>query len=187
MAAKAEAVGVKKATGDALQLFALAILAGAFIGLGAIYCTTILAGGISIKDAAGAAMATTALPYGVNRLLAGLVFCLGLILVIVGGAELFTGNNLIVMAWANKKVTTAQLLRNWGIVYASNFVGWISSWRLPSVLCVTRWCVWRSGCASRRAALPTKSSPLSFQSPALWRLDLNTVSPICTSSPLDCL
>ncbi len=110
MAAKAETVGVKKATGDALQLFALAILAGAFISLGGIYCTTVLAGSGS-------------LPYGVQRLMAGTVFSLGLILVIVGGAELFTGNNLIIMAWANKKVTTAQLLRNWGIVYAGNFVG----------------------------------------------------------------
>ncbi len=114
MAAKAEGVGVKKATGDALQLFALAILAGAFIGLGAIYCTTVLAG-------------ASTLPYGVQRLLGGLVFCLGLILVIVGGAELFTGNNLIIMAWANKKISTMQLLRNWGIVYAGNFVGSIAT------------------------------------------------------------
>lgn len=114
MAAKAEGVGVKKATGDALQLFALAVLAGAFIGLGAIYCTTVLAG-------------TSALPYGVQRLLGGLVFCLGLILVIVGGAELFTGNNLIIMAWANKKINTMQLLRNWGIVYAGNFVGSVAT------------------------------------------------------------
>ena len=53
----------------------------------------------------------------------GLAFCLGLILVIVAGAELFTGNNLIVMAWANRKVGTRLLLRNWGIVYAGNFVG----------------------------------------------------------------
>ncbi len=110
MAVKAEAAGVKKATGNAAQLFALAVLAGAFISLGGIYCTTVLAG-------------TSTLPYGVQRLLGGVVFCLGLILVIVGGAELFTGNNLIVMAWANKKVTTMQLLRNWGIVYAGNFVG----------------------------------------------------------------
>ena len=63
------------------------------------------------------------LAYGVSRLLTGLVFCLGLILVIVGGAELFTGNNLIVMAWAGRKVTTAQLMRNWVIVYIGNFVG----------------------------------------------------------------
>jgi len=55
--------------------------------------------------------------------LTGLVFCLGLILVVVGGAELFTGNNLIVMAWASGKVTGRALLRNWGIVYAGNFVG----------------------------------------------------------------
>ncbi len=110
MAAKAESTGVKKATSDALQLFMLAILAGAFVGLGAIYYTTVLAG-------------TSSLPYGVQRLLGGLVFCLGLVLVIVGGAELFTGNNLIIMAWANKKITAAQLLRNWGIVYVGNFVG----------------------------------------------------------------
>lgn len=114
MAAKAEAVGVKKATGNTLQLFALAILAGSFISLGAIFCTTVLAG-------------SDTLPYGVQRLLGGVVFCLGLILVIVGGAELFTGNSLIVMAWANKKVTTLQLLRNWGIVYAGNFVGSIGT------------------------------------------------------------
>ncbi|MBP8863722.1 MAG: formate transporter FocA [Anaerolineae bacterium] len=110
MAAKAESTGVKKATSDALQLFMLAILAGAFVGLGAIYYTTVLAG-------------TGSLPYGVQRLLGGLVFCLGLVLVIVGGAELFTGNNLIIMAWANKKISTTQLLRNWGIVYVGNFVG----------------------------------------------------------------
>ena len=110
MAAKAESTGVKKATSNALQLFMLAILAGAFVGLGAIYSTTVLAG-------------SSSLPYGVQRLLGGLVFCLGLVLVIVGGAELFTGNNLIIMAWANKKISTTQLLRNWGIVYVGNFVG----------------------------------------------------------------
>ncbi len=110
MAGKAEGVGIKKANLDALSMFALAILAGAFIGCGAIFCTTVLAG-------------TSTLPYGVQRLLGGLVFTLGLILVVVGGSELFTGNNLILMAFANKKVTLVQLLRNWGIVYAGNFVG----------------------------------------------------------------
>src|SRR5262245_6769057 len=111
MAAKAEEIGVKKANSDAIRLFVLAVLAGAFIALGAAFATTVAAG------AAGT------LPYGIVRLLAGLVFSLGLILVIVGGAELFTGNNLIVMAWANGKVTTALLLRNWAIVFAGNFVG----------------------------------------------------------------
>jgi formate transporter FocA len=111
MAAKAEEIGVKKARLDALSTFTLAVLAGAFIALGAMFSTTVVAG------AAGA------LPYGVTRLLAGLVFSLGLILVVVGGAELFTGNNLIAMAWAGRKVSTRRLLRNWAIVYAGNFAG----------------------------------------------------------------
>jgi formate/nitrite transporter len=127
MAAKAEAVGVKKATGNAMQLFALAILAGAFIALGAIFCTTVLTGSsaLTLKDATGAVTGGGAatVPYGITRFLGGLVFCVGLILVVVGGAELFTGNALIVMAWADRQVTTLELLRNWGIVYVGNFVG----------------------------------------------------------------
>jgi formate transporter FocA len=127
MASKAEAVGVRKAEASFIPLFVLAVLAGAFIALGAIFATTVLAGGISVKGADGAAAFTTALPYGVNRLLAGMVFCLGLILVVVGGAELFTGNNLIVMAWASGKVSTRALMRNWLIVYLGNFVGSIGT------------------------------------------------------------
>jgi formate transporter len=110
MANKAEGIGIKKAGLDFWTMFALAILAGAFIGTGAIYATTVWTGG-------------GALPFGVNRLLGGLVFCLGLILVVVAGAELFTGNNLIVMAWAAGKVSTGKLMRNWAIVYFGNFVG----------------------------------------------------------------
>lgn len=110
MAARAEAIGIRKANLDFWTMFSLAILAGAFIGAGALYATTVWTGG-------------AALPYGLNRLLGGLVFCLGLILVVVAGAELFTGNNLIVMGWAAGKVTTGKLLRNWGIVYLGNFVG----------------------------------------------------------------
>jgi len=123
MAAKAEDLGVKKANLKAANMFALAVLAGAFIGIGAIFATTVAAGGMSVKDAAGAAAFSTGFPYGITRLLVGLVFSVGLILVVVGGAELFTGNTLITMAYASKKVTLAQLLRNWGIVYAGNFVG----------------------------------------------------------------
>jgi formate transporter FocA len=110
MAAKAEDLGVKKANLKALNMFFLAILAGAFIGIGAIFATT-------------TAAATSTLPYGVARLLIGLTFTVGLILVVVGGAELFTGNTLITMAFASKKVTLMQLLRNWVIVYAGNLVG----------------------------------------------------------------
>jgi formate/nitrite transporter len=123
MAAKAEGVGVKKANLAIPQMFALAVLAGAFIAMGAVFCTTVLAGGITVADPTGATVASTALPYGWNRFLGGLVFTVGLILVVVGGAELFTGNNLITIAWANGKVTTLQLLKNWAIVYLGNFVG----------------------------------------------------------------
>jgi formate transporter len=111
VAAKASDLGVTKADMPALQVFVLAVLAGAFIGLGAMFATTVTAG------AAGE------MPFGVARLLGGIAFCLGLILVVVAGAELFTGNNLIVMAWAQRRVTVARLLRNWGIVYIGNLVG----------------------------------------------------------------
>ncbi len=115
MARRAELTGVRKSEAPALTLLSLAVLAGAFIALGAIFATTVTAGTASTW------------PFGVTRLLAGLVFCLGLILVVVGGAELFTGNNLIVMAWANKKVTTYALLRNWIIVFLGNFIGSIGT------------------------------------------------------------
>lgn len=111
MARRAEEVGVKKANMPAATTFALAVLAGAFIGLGAMFATIVTTG------AAGS------LPFGVTKLIGGLVFSLGLILVIVGGAELFTGNNLIVMAVAGGKVSYSQLLINWVIVYFGNLVG----------------------------------------------------------------
>ena len=114
MARKAEYLGVRKAETPFLKFFGLSILAGAFISLGAVFATTTAVGGGE-------------LPYGVNRLLIGLVFCLGLIMVIIGGAELFTGNNLIVMAWASKKIGTATLLKSWGIAYLGNFVGAIGT------------------------------------------------------------
>lgn len=110
MAKLAEEVGVRKAALDAWSTLTLAVLAGAFIALGAVFSTVALAG-------AGDA------PWGMTRLLAGVVFSLGLILVIVGGAELFTGNNLIVMAWAGGRIGTGALLRNWLLVYVGNFVG----------------------------------------------------------------
>ena len=127
MATRAEYVGVRKAETPPMKVFGLSVLAGAFIALGAIFATTVLAGGIVIKDPTGATVLATGMPYGINRLLAGLVFCLGLILVVVGGAELFTGNNLIVMAWANRKVTSAALTKNWVIVYIGNFIGSIGT------------------------------------------------------------
>lgn len=123
MATRAEYLGVRKAEMPAFTMLMLAILAGAFISLGAIFATTVSVGGMPIAAADGSIVFSTNLPYGVTRLLSGLVFSLGLILVVVGGAELFTGNNLIVMAWASGKVTGRALLRNWLIVYVGNFIG----------------------------------------------------------------
>jgi formate transporter len=114
MATKAEDVGAAKAGYDVLTTTALAMLAGAFIAMGAVFSTTVSTG-------AGD------LPYGVGRLLAGLAFSLGLILVVVAGAELFTGNNLIVMAWASRRVSTLRVLRNWTIVYLGNLAGAVAT------------------------------------------------------------
>ena len=109
MARHAELVGIRKVEMDAVTTFILAVLAGAFVALGAVFATTVTTG--------------EGLPFGLTKLVGGLVFCLGLVLVIVAGAELFTGNSLIVMAWASGKISLRQLLRNWLIVYAGNFVG----------------------------------------------------------------
>ena len=123
MATRAEYLGVRKAETPFLKMFMLSVLAGAFIALGALFATTVSAGSMAITTPSGEAVFNTGLPFGITRLLMGLVFSLGLILVVVGGAELFTGNNLIVMAWASGKVTARALLRNWVIVYFGNFVG----------------------------------------------------------------
>ena len=110
MAGRAEDSGVKKVSTDTATLLALSVLAGAFIAFGAMFATTVSAGAAE-------------LPYGIVKLLSGLVFSLGFLLVVIGGAELFTGNNLIVMAWASGKVTTGDLMRNWAIVFVGNFIG----------------------------------------------------------------
>jgi len=112
MAAKAELIGVAKSQLGFFRMFALGILAGAFIAMGANYATTVWAG-----------LGGAGVPFGIQRLLGGLVFATGLILVVVGGSELFTGNCLMPMAWASKKITTGALLRNWVIVYSGNFAG----------------------------------------------------------------
>jgi formate transporter len=103
-----EQVGVKKATMPVVQTLALGVLAGAFIAFGAMYFTLVMMGSPG---------------FGPSRMVGGLAFCLGLVLVVVGGAELFTGNNLIVMAWAGRRSTTAQLARNWALVYLANLGG----------------------------------------------------------------
>lgn len=109
IAAKIENVGVVKANMATLPLVMLGILAGAFIGLGGLFF-------VIVKS-------DSSLGFAASQLLGGLVFCLGLLLVVVAGAELFTGNNLLAMAWADHKITSAQVMRNWLWVCTANFVG----------------------------------------------------------------
>ena len=109
IAERVENIGVAKARLPLLSQVALGVLAGGFIGLGALYFTLVTS--------------DTALSFAVSRILGGLVFSLGLILVVIAGAELFTGNNLLVMAWASHRVTTQELLRNWLVIYFANFAG----------------------------------------------------------------
>jgi formate transporter len=109
IAHKIETLGITKARSDTLSLLVLAVLAGAFIALGAMFFTVVVT--------------RSALGFGVSRLVGGVAFSLGLILVIVGGAELFTGNNLVAMAWASRRITSAELLRNWVLVYVGNALG----------------------------------------------------------------
>lgn len=111
IAERAAEMGVRKARLSLTTTFVQAVIAGGFVSVGALFATVAVAG------------AGDALPYGITRLLFGLVFCLGLILIVLAGAELFTGNTLIVIACANGKVTLRALLRNWTIVYLGNLAG----------------------------------------------------------------
>jgi formate transporter len=109
IAERVETVGVAKARLPLITQIALGVLAGGFIGLGALYYTLVTS--------------DSGLSFAASRLLGGLTFSLGLILVIVAGAELFTGNNLLVLAWASQRITLTELLRNWLVIYCANLVG----------------------------------------------------------------
>ena len=109
IAQRIESVGVAKARMRTLPLLMLGVLAGVFIGLGALFFALV--------------KSDPTLGFAWSQTLGGLVFTLGLLLVVVAGAELFTGNNLLAMAWADGKITTAEVLRNWVLVCAANFVG----------------------------------------------------------------
>lgn len=109
VAEKIKTVGVDKANMSIIPLVILSLMAGAFISFAAMYYTVVMTG-------AGDA-------YGLARLMGGVVFALGFILVVIAGAELFTGNTLVVMAYAKGQVSFTALMRNWGIVYVGNLVG----------------------------------------------------------------
>lgn len=109
IAAKVQSLGVTKARLSLLPMAMLGMLAGGFIGLGALYYTLVAS--------------DPGLGFAASRVLGGVVFSLGLILVIVGGAELFTGNNLLAMAWADGKISSGEVARNWLVVYVANAIG----------------------------------------------------------------
>ncbi len=113
IARQVEALGVTKAHMDTLTVLVLAVLAGAFISLGALFFTVTVTG--------------SALGFGLTRLVGGVVFSLGLILVVVAGAELFTGNNLLAMAWASRLISTRAVLRNWVLAYVGNVAGCLAT------------------------------------------------------------
>lgn len=109
MEEKAEKTGIKKATMPFLPSFLLAVVAGGAIGLGGMYFCIVLA--------------DSSLSFAVQRVLGGTVFALGLSLVLVGGAELFTGSTMTVMSMASGHISVGQVLRNWVVVWCGNFVG----------------------------------------------------------------
>lgn len=109
IADRVEQLGVTKARLPLLPMLMLAVLAGAFIGLGAMFFTIV--------------RADASLGFAAARTLGGVVFSLGLLLVVVAGAELFTGNNLLAMAWADGKLSSRELLRNWSVVLGGNLIG----------------------------------------------------------------
>ncbi|MBR0670576.1 formate transporter FocA [Roseomonas soli] len=111
IAAKAEADGAAKAGQDSITLLTLGVLGGAFIAFGAIFSNIALTG------------AEGALPFGLARVVAGLVFALGLALVLLGGAQIFTGDVLMVMAWASGRLGLLRVLRAWALVWLGNLAG----------------------------------------------------------------
>jgi formate transporter len=109
IAERVENIGVAKARLPLLSMLMLSVLAGVFVGLGAVYYVLI--------------RSDPSLGFAIKQVLGGVAFSLGLFLVVVAGAELFTGNNLLAMAWADNKISTAEILRNWAIVCCGNFIG----------------------------------------------------------------
>ena len=197
-------IGLAKVTTPVPTTIALALLAGAFISLGALFYTVTVTTGNDV-----------AVPFGLLRLAGGLTFSLGLVLVVVGGAELFTGNNLIAMAWAVGCVRTSQVVKNWLWVYIGNLIGAVGtaalvllagvqtlgggavgetmiqiarskirstrSRRWPVASSAMCWSVWLSGCAWERGASRTRSSRFSSPSAPSSPVDSSTPSPICIS------
>jgi formate/nitrite transporter len=153
--------GVAKAAAPAITVFVLALVAGAFIALGAVLSTTVATG--------------SSFGVGPTRWLAGIAFSLGLILVIVAGAELFTGNNLIVMSVVSGSVPVGHLLRNWAIVYVGNAIGALS---VVAMATVAEW--WRLGDATVGVtALSTAATKTGLSFPAVFARGILANALVC--------
>ena len=107
--AKAEGISVTKSKMGVAKCFVSAMLAGAFIGFGATYFMVFLG--------------DSTMPFAAQRMVGGICFCLGLVLVLCCGAELFTGNNLMVTGLASKKISMGGMLKNWVVVWLGNLAG----------------------------------------------------------------
>ncbi len=141
-----ETVGVAKANLPPVSMVAFGVLAGGFIGLGALFATLVLSDGV--------------LTFAIARVLAGVVFSLGLILVVVAGAELFTGNNLLVMACVAGRISFRKLLANFAIVYVANFIGAVG---LAAIVALSGHAQMNDGAIGRTAvAIATAKVALPF-------------------------
>ncbi|MDD5659163.1 MAG: formate/nitrite transporter family protein [Actinomycetota bacterium] len=146
IAKKVEAAAVKKASLPFWSVVFLSIIAGSFIGIGGMFSTLVTF--------------DSNLPLGITKLLGGLVFCVGLILVVVAGAELFTGNNLIVMGVASRVVRFSQLLRNWAIVYTGNLIGSLAAAFL--MYYTNLWKMGSYGYAAKAVIIAAEKTNLTF-------------------------
>ena len=150
----AQTVGVAKATSPWLTVFVLGILAGAYIGFGGLLSTT-----VTFDMAAKWGI-------GFTKILGGAAFSVGLMLVVIAGAELFTGNNLMVSSVMMKEITFSTMVKRWGIVFLANFIGSII---IALVFCFSG--LWKTGDGALGAAavkIAYNKVALSFGE-ALWR------------------
>lgn len=200
---KAEDLGVTKTEMSLGRSFALSIMAGAFIAMGAMFFSLVVG--------------DPALPFAIQRVLGGFLFCLGLILVVVAGAELFTGNTMIVMTTASKRIKWSAVWKNWIVVFFGNFLGALvivglvflsdmsamnggqvgqtmvsvaagkmhADWLVlfaKGIMCNFLVCS-AFGWPTLRRRSPTRSLPLSSPSPHSWLAASNTAWPTCSSCP----
>ncbi len=154
IAEKAEGDGVAKAGQDAITLLSLGVLGGGFITFGAIFATVALTGAEGV------------LPFGIARVVAGLVFALGLSLVLIGGAQIFTGDVLMVMAWASGRLKAVRVARVWALVWIGNLLG---SSALPCLCCLLAiTCSAQGRSALRRCAPPKQRLRCPSAARSFW-------------------